>query len=244
MNNFIGVFDSGIGGVSVLKELKKIMPNYNYYYLSDSKNMPYGGKEESELKTIIDQNIKHLISKGIKLIVIACNTATSIYIDEARRKYKDIIFVGIEPAIKVVYDNKIDEVLVLATYNTLNNKRVNNLLNKYNVKKMIKYPCIGLADLIEKKDMKSIDYYFLYHFKEFKNIKSVLLGCTHYSLIKTKFEEYFKDAKIIDGNMGISNVVKKYVEKIGLKEGNSEIIFEDTSNDDNKYKLFYDILNN
>ena len=127
----IGVYDSGIGGVSVLKELIKDIPNASYFYLSDSKNNPYGDKTKEEVKEIVFNNIEFLINNNCNPIVIACNTATAVAIDDLRNKYKSITFIGIEPAIKMVHDENInnDKVLLIATKLTTETDRIKELIN-------------------------------------------------------------------------------------------------------------------
>ena len=99
-NRPIGIFDSGVGGLSVMREALKLMPNENYVYFGDSKNAPYGVRELDDVKRLTFNAVEFLLSKGAKAIVIACNTATSAAISDLREKYKDIPIIGIEPAIK------------------------------------------------------------------------------------------------------------------------------------------------
>lgn len=111
----IGVFDSGIGGVTVLKEIIKIMPHENYIYYSDSKNNPYGDRSKEEIIEICDNIVKMFIKKNCKAIVIACNTASAKAVETLRKKYPNIPFVAIEPAYKMVYDYAYDKpTLVMA----------------------------------------------------------------------------------------------------------------------------------
>ena len=101
MNRKIGVFDSGIGGITVLKEIIKILPNEDYLYYCDSKNNPYGEKSDIELLEITNNIVNFFIKKDVKIIVVACNTATTRCIKTLRKMYPDILFVGTEPAIKL-----------------------------------------------------------------------------------------------------------------------------------------------
>ena len=101
MKKIIGVFDSGIGGLTILDELKNILPNENYFYFGDSKNNPYGQKTDEELEKIVDEIVKDLIKRGAKIIVVACNTATAKCIESLRKKFPEMIFVGTEPAVKI-----------------------------------------------------------------------------------------------------------------------------------------------
>jgi len=137
----IGVFDSGIGGATVLTELVKVLPNEDYIYYSDSKNNPYGDKTQKEIIEICDNIVQFFIQKNCKAIVIACNTASAEAVTYLRKKYKTIPFIAIEPAYKMVYDYAYDEAtLVMATKGTIESEKFNLLYKKY---------CIGLADVIE-----------------------------------------------------------------------------------------------
>ena len=143
--NKIGVFDSGIGGATVLTELVKVLPNEDYIYYSDSKNNPYGDKTQKEIIEICDNIVQFFIQKNCKAIVIACNTASAEAVTYLRKKYKTIPFIAIEPAYKMVYDYAYDEAtLVMATKGT-----IDLLYKKYNNHKTKLLPCIGLADVIE-----------------------------------------------------------------------------------------------
>ena len=96
----IAVFDSGVGGISVLRELVRLMPNENYIFFGDSKNAPYGGKSLEEVRKLTECHVRHLLSEGAKAVVIACNTATSADVSILRKEYPDVPVVGIEPALK------------------------------------------------------------------------------------------------------------------------------------------------
>ena len=173
----IGIFDSGIGGVTVLKEIIKIMPKENYIYYSDSKNNPYGDKSQEEVKKICDNIVKELIEKNCKAIVIACNTASAMAKDYLRKKYKNIQIIAIEPAYKMVYDYSFNsKTLVMATKGTIESEKFKLLLTKYNNNKTILLACSGLADLIEEGDKEKIKIYLHKNLNKYKNkIESVVL---------------------------------------------------------------------
>lgn len=146
----IGVFDSGIGGATVLTELIKVLPNEDYIYYSDSRNNPYGDKTQKEIIEICDNIVQFFMQKNCKVIVIACNTASAEAVTYLRKKYKTIPFIAIEPAYKMVYDYAYDEAtLVMATKGTIESEKFNLLYKKYNNHKTKLLPCIGLADVIE-----------------------------------------------------------------------------------------------
>ena len=120
----IGVFDSGLGGLSVLKELRKLLPNEDYIYYADSINVPYGEKSDEELLDLTSKIVDYLLEKDCKLIVIACNTATTSCMKRLRELYPDTIFVGTVPAIKVAYDHNYKNTIILSTPYTTKSKRV------------------------------------------------------------------------------------------------------------------------
>ena len=144
----IGVFDSGIGGVTVLSEIMKILPKENYLYYSDSKNNPYGDKTDEEIKQLCDNIVQYFIEKDCKAIVIACNTASAKAAKWLREKYPNILFIAIEPAYKMVYDYAYDKpTLVMATKGTIHSEKFNLLLKKYDNHKTYLLSCVGLAEI-------------------------------------------------------------------------------------------------
>lgn len=138
----IGIFDSGIGGITVLKEIIKILPQENYIYYSDSKNNPYGDKSDEEIKKICDDIVQKLIQQNCKVIVIACNTASAKTAKFLRKKYKDILIFAIEPAYKMVHDFAYDKkTLVMATKGTIESEKFNLLFKKYDNHKTTLLAC-------------------------------------------------------------------------------------------------------
>lgn len=219
-NNKIGMFDSGIGGLTVLKELRKLLPNENYIYYADSKNNPYGEKSDSELMDIVTNIVDFLISKDVKIIVIACNTATTRCINRLRKMYPDMIFVGTEPAIKVACDKNYKNTLVMATPGTIKSERTHELvkLNKKRDQKITLLPCKGLADAIEsgnKDNINKVLHKLLDKYVD-EDIDSIVLGCTHYPHAKKNIKELFPKVKLIDGNKGVSKQVKRQLESHNL----------------------------
>lgn len=177
MKRPIGVFDSGIGGVTVLSEIIKVLPNEDYIYYSDSLNNPYGDRDDKEIIEICDNITKHLISKNVKAIVIACNTASARTVDFLREKYKNIPFIAIEPAYKMVHDYSYDEpTLVMATKGTIESEKFNLLLSKYDNHKTQLLACVGLADIIEKGDKTELKRYLQKNLGVYKgNVVNVVL---------------------------------------------------------------------
>lgn len=223
-NNYIGVLDSGIGGLTTLKEIKKILPNENYIFYADSKNNPYGEKPIKELHSIVKNIVDYFINKKVKLIVIACNTATTRLIHKLRKEYPNMIFIGTEPAIKVACDNNYKNILVLGTPSTIKSKRTSILIknNKKEYQNIYLVACEGLANAIETKNNSQINKLLDKYLNPYinKNIDSIVLACTHYPIIKNKIKKYFSNIKIIDGNKGVAKQVKYQLEKNNLLKAN------------------------
>ena len=216
----IGMFDSGIGGLSVLDAIKELLPNAEYIYYADSKNNPYGEKTDEELFRITSNITENLIKQDCKIIVVACNTATTRCIKYLREKYKDIIFVGTEPAIKVACDRNFENILVLATPATIASERTSILVekNKKEKQKMYLESCSGLANSIETKNIKKQEEIVSAIHEKYKQIPidAIVLGCTHYCFIRDLIHKYFENAQLLDGNMGVAREVKRQLEKGNL----------------------------
>lgn len=212
----IGVFDSGIGGLTVLEEMKKILPNEDFLFYADSLNNPYGEKDDQLLYEITSNIVEFLISRGCKIIVIACNTATTRCIRYLRSKYPNIIFVGTEPAIKVACDRDFNNILVMATPATINSERTNILVNdnKKEYENVFLVPCEGLANAIELNDVDKQESIVSNIYNEYKdkNIDAIVLGCTHYPHIKELISKYFENAILLDGGNGVAREVKRQLE--------------------------------
>lgn len=216
----IGLFDSGIGGTTILNAIKDILPNEEYKYIADSKNCPYGEKSDSELQAIVTNNVGTLKDWGANIIVIACNTATTRCISYLREKYPEIKFVGTEPAIKLATSTDAQNILVMATPGTIESERLQTLLkeNQKSNQTINLLACPGLADLVEH-NYKSNNFQPILNYLQqlFQDINTkpdvIVLGCTHYSLIKPQIQSFFKTTKLIDGNTGIAKKVKELVQK-------------------------------
>ena len=240
----IGIFDSGIGGVTVFKKIIEKIPNGHFVYYSDSSNNPYGDKTKDELINIVDNIVNKLINLGVKVIVIACNTASYVCKDYLRNKYKNIIFIAIEPAYKMVYDNNFNgKTLVMATKGTIENEKFLALYHKYDNHKTILLPCISLANLIEQNG--NVMDYLNKNLKEYKDIDNVVLGCTHYPLIKNEISKVLGNVEFYDGSDGVSRELVKQLNANNIKYtyDKLEIKYIDSSNNLDKEKRFYEILN-
>ena len=216
----IGVFDSGIGGLTVLEELKKLLPNEDYLFYADSKNCPYGEKSDTELYDITSNIVDYLINKDCKIIVIACNTATTRCIKYLRDKYKDMTFIGTEPAIKVACDRDYKNILVMATPATIASERTSILVNdnKKDYENVYLVPCEGLADAIETDNFKKQEEIVSSIYEEYKDkeIDAIVLGCTHYPHIKDLISKYFTNAELLDGGAGVARETKRQLERMNM----------------------------
>ena len=228
----IGVFDSGIGGLNILEELKKLLPNEDFLYFGDSDNCPYGTKSQEDLIKIVSRIVEYFRDNDCKLIVIACNTATTRCMKSLRKMYPDMIFVGTVPAVKMACDNKCHDTLVLATEGTIASERVHELIydNKNDDQEIYLVACNGLAEAIEDKNNELIDSILYNTLKEYLDysIDSIVLGCTHYPWAKENISKLFPDAELYDGSIGVAKEVKRQLELHNLSgTGKGEVIILD-----------------
>ena len=247
----IAVIDSGVGGISVLRHLIDIMPRENYIYLGDSKNAPYGAKSKQEVLRLSRDNLEMLKARGIKALVIACNTATSAAVKVLREENPDLIIVGIEPAVKPAAEIcERPRVLVMATGLTLREEKFTALVNRFSGKgEFIPLACHGLVELIETGDCDSaeIDQYLTRLFAPYKDkrIDGIVLGCTHYPHIKHMIAKHFQsNTVILDGGEGTARHTRRKLEEAGLLcdsgEGKIEII--NTSQDESMIEISKKLL--
>ena len=248
----IGFFDSGVGGISVLREACKILPNENYIYFGDSKNAPYGTRSDNEIKDLTLKAIDFLINKKVKALVVACNTATSVAINTLRDTYKDLPIVGIEPAVKPAVESTTSgSIVIMATPMTLKMRKFNELIATYSEgREIIPMPCPGLVEFIEKGIFEGDDLHkFLvnkYKDIDINDIGAVVLGCTHYPFIKNELSTIIDKDKIFDGSKGTANQLKHLLEDKQLlnnssTKGKIEII--NSLNDKHLIDLCINLLN-
>lgn len=246
-SEMIGVFDSGIGGANVLKEILKVLPNENYTYYSDSKNNPYGDKDDKTIIRICDEIVNNFIEKKCKAIVIACNTASAKAVKLLREKYPNQIIIAIEPAYKMVHDFAYDKpTLVMATKGTIESEKFHNLYKKYDNKKTYLLECRGLADIIEDGNENAIKKYLSYNLSEYKGrVENVVLGCTHYPLIQNEIEEVLGKVRFFNGAPNLAMHLKKVLEQNNLiaeSKTAGRIEFKDSSNSEFKKQRFFNYL--
>lgn len=242
----IGVFDSGIGGVTVLHEMIKVLPEENYSYYSDSKNNPYGDKTTEEIQDICDKIVQKFIKKNCKAIVIACNTASSRAVQFLRDQYPNMPFIAIEPAYKMVYDYAYDKkTLVMATKGTIESEKFHLLLKKYDNHKTFLLPCVGLADTIEQGNKQEMKECLQELLKDYKGkVENVVLGCTHYPLVQEEIQEILGPVQFFNGAFSLAKRLKNVLAKKQLlNHGEGQIEFEDSQGLEEKRRRFFELLN-
>lgn len=239
----IGIIDSGIGGVTIFREILKSIPKGRFIYYSDSINNPYGDKSKKEILDILDNVVTKLIDMGCTIIVIACNTASSIGVSYLREKYRKILFIATEPAYKMVHDyNPQGKTLVMATRGTIESEKFLELYHKYDNHNTILLSCIGLAELIENN--QDVRKYLNELLGKYKDIDNVVLGCTHYPLIKSEIKKILGDVTFYDGSKGVTKELLRVLKMYNIKYESDElkIKFIDSSQNEFKEKRFWELL--
>jgi glutamate racemase len=221
-NQPIGIFDSGIGGTSIWQEIHHLLPNEKTIYLADSRNAPYGQKTKQEIVELSMKNTDFLLKMNCKIIVVACNTATTNAIQELRAKY-NIPFIGIEPAIKPAAANsKTQTIGILATKGTLNSELFHKATKLYQDTKIIEQVGHGLVQLIESgqinsTEMQALLQSYLQPMIE-ANIDYLVLGCSHYPYLIPQIKKILPEhIQIIDSGQAVARQTQKVLEdKVGF----------------------------
>ena len=248
----IGVFDSGVGGLSLLCELRRLLPNEDFIYYGDRANAPYGAKTHAEILNISKGIFDDLISRGCKAIVVACNTATAVAIEPLRAAYPNLPIIGIEPAVKPARLSGCKRVLVLATPVTVSESRFAALLraNSSDGCEFIGVPCHELAYMIENdKTSDEIVEYMSSVFAPYreKGFDGIVLGCTHYPLARDEIKRAAGEGvRVFDGADGTARHTKDILERLSLnslarKIGTVEFISSDGT--DHLEQFFYKRVN-
>ncbi len=206
-NDPIGVFDSGLGGLSVVQTIRQLLPNESIVYYGDSQNAPYGNKTVEQVLAYSEQIVQTLLDIPVKAIVIACNTATSAAADYLRKKYPETIIIGMEPAIKPALQQTNGKICVLATEMTLREAKFNRLIAQLAAAdRTVKCPAPQLVEYVESDAAARADLTELLDqivSTEKQDVSAVVLGCTHYLFVKQAIQDYFAEqVAIFDGNSG------------------------------------------
>ena len=236
-NNPIGVFDSGIGGTSIWSAIHDLLPNEQTIYLADSKNAPYGQRTKEEIVALSKKNVDFLLDMNCKLIVVACNTATTNAILELRADY-DIPFIGIEPAIKPAANNSKTQVIgILATKGTLNSELFNKTAEMFQNTKIIEQVGYGLVQLIEDGNLNSpemtqlLESYLQPMIDA--NIDYLVLGCSHYPYLIPQIKKILPEhIQIIDSGEAVARQTQNILrDKVGFTDNQkSDPVFYVNSN--------------
>lgn len=206
----IGIFDSGLGGLSVLHEARKLLPNADYIYYADEAHVPYGEKKPEEIRAFVKDIFEFMIDQQVDAIVIACNTATSM-VNKAYREQFPVPIVGMEPAVKKavdLYGTEEKRILVAATPITIGGNKLHNLVSHVDTEQKVDLVALpGLVRLAEKGHFNSteVEDYLHEALKDFNlsEYGTVVLGCTHFNYFKESFQTIFKDkVHFLDGNQG------------------------------------------
>jgi glutamate racemase len=246
--NPIGIFDSGLGGITIFEEIHAILPSENIIYLADSKNAPYGKKSKERIIELSIKNTEFLLKKGCKLIVVACNTASTNAVKTLREKY-DVPFIRIQPAIKpAALNSKTRTVGILATEGTITSDLFYETSQKFaKGVEVVEQIGEGIVELIESGKMNSPEMdvllrKHLYPMLE-KKIDNLVLGCTHYPFLIPQISEIIGyNVTIIDSGEAVARQTKNILELENLinnSVSNSEQSFYTNNNPD----VFQSILN-
>lgn len=227
-NKPIGIFDSGIGGLSVLAKIIEKLPTEEYIYYADTDNVPYGIKTNEQIKEYVKRAVDFLMDKDVKAIVIACNTATSIAIEDLRKNY-NIPIIGIEPAAKPAVEKRNNKkVLLMATPVTVREEKLKKLLKKVDTEHSV--DLLAMPELVKfaekgEFESKDVEEYIKKQLKDYKleEYSELVLGCTHFPFFRETLRKIFpNNVQIIDGGYGVANRLKDILEN---KEeiGNSQL---------------------
>lgn len=222
----IGIFDSGVGGITVLKEIKEKLPEENIIYLGDTKNFPYGNKSKEDIIRFSIDNVQKLLKQNVKIIVIACGTATSQAIEILKEKF-DIPIIGIiEPTVKYIKNQKFDKVGVIATEGTIKNGAWERKLKDEipNIQ-VVNKACPMLATIAEEgkaksKEGRKVIKEYMIPFKE-KRVNKIILGCTHFPIYEQIIREELEyDVELINTGKFVSLELEQILKKNNLENDN------------------------
>ena len=253
-NRPVGVFDSGLGGLSVLREARKILPHEDFIFYGDNKNAPYGDKSEEEVARLSFACADFLVRHGVKAIVLACNTATAVSCNEIRHRLS-IPVVSIEPAIKPACSVPGEGcVLMLATLATTKLERYATLQARMpDPSRVINIPCIGLTDRIEKGifEIGAFDDLLDSYLSPYYGMKvdAVVLGCTHYVFIGEAIREFCMrhfegECKLYDGGEGTARQLGRKLDEFGLRNdsGSGKVEFFTSGDESFYFPIFKKLL--
>ncbi len=233
--DYIAVLDSGVGGISVLRHLQRLMPGERFLYFGDSANAPYGSRSRPQIRDLTMEVAQKLAGRGVKALVVACNTATAAAIDHLRKAYPELIIVGIEPALKLAADQFPSGTIgVLATEATLRLEKFSHLMAKVSHGiQVVKLPAPGLVELIEAGRGESPEARALLEpllLPWAGKLDALVLGCTHYPFASAVIADLLgRHTPLIDGGEGTARQTLRLLQKKELlEEGPGEMILENS----------------
>ena len=249
-HSYIAVFDSGVGGVSVLRELRRLMPGERFYYFGDSANAPYGRRTTEEVRSLtLAAAKKLLVDLSCKALVVACNTATAAAIIDLRAEYPDRIIVGIEPALKLACDRHPGGTIgIMATDVTLREKKLAALMER--VKRdctVLRVQAPGVVELVEAGKCDTAEAVALMEKllgPYAADLDALVLGCTHYPFMKKAMAKVLGDGvELLDGGEGTARETKRRLAEAGLlNDGEGELFVENSSGNPEKIRLTLALL--
>ena len=250
-DDYIAVFDSGVGGVSVLKELMRQMPMERFYYFGDSANAPYGLRSTDEVRALTLATAEKLFALGSKALVVACNTATAAAIDDLRRRWPDRIIIGIEPAIKLACDRHPGAAIgIMATNVTLRERKLANLIERCSRDcEIIPLPSPGVVELVEagKADTPEATALMQRELEPYLGrLEALVLGCTHYPFMKAAIRRVVgPGVELLDGSEGTARETLRRLRQAGLlRRGEGSLTVENSSPDPAMLTLTRELLDN
>ncbi len=233
--DYIGVFDSGVGGLSVLRHLRRLMPGEKFLYFGDSANAPYGIKTRDEVRALSFRAAEHLMERGLKALVVACNTATAAAIADLRQAYPDLIIVGVEPALKLAAERYPGEGIgVMATPVTLGQEKFNHQVELFQDKcRIFKIPAPSLVRIVEAGQVDTPETVKMLEqlFSPYRGkLKAVVLGCTHYPFASHTIARILGgNVDVLDGGPGTARETLRRLKNADLlEEGEGELIIENS----------------
>lgn len=250
----IGFLDSGLGGLSVLREAVKLMPAEDFIYYGDSLHAPYGTKSQEEIRRLTYDVVNKLLDMGIKGLAVACNTATSAAVKQLRIDYPELPIVGIEPAVKpAVMESHGGRIIVMATPMTIKQEKFHLLLEQYQDQAdIVPVQCDGMMEFVEQGILEGhvLNQYFQEKIGHLitEDTESIVLGCTHYPFLKKALRDFLgnRDIHLIDGSLGTSRELKRRLKVQGLlqeKERKGNVTIYNSSDKQELMDLSYQLLN-
>ena len=253
----IGIFDSGLGGLSVLRKLKQELPGEDFIFYGDQKHAPYGEKSEEDVRSLSLSAYRFLQEKGVKATVIACNTATSAAAPYLRELFPEDIIIGMEPAVKPAVEALQDEsksdktkkkILIMATEHTIQGERLHQLISRFGApSQFLLLPSPGIVRLLEagkgdRPEMEDYLHQLLLPYQK-EAISSIVLGCTHFPFVKEQIQKALPyPVQFFDGAEGTAKETRHRLKERGLlKEGmqKGEVVLFSSNEDSSLMEAFY-----